>query len=162
MVHRELTTLEAVALAVRSEMESTDLYGKLTKRVKNPEVVAMLLDLQQEEEHHREALMDLYRSMLKGEEASIPESDGRDKVWDIDPEADFLTIMTKARDKEFDSEIFYQEAAKRVRDHKTRTFFMDLAETERKHAARLQVQVDRLKQDPHWFERTETAFHEGP
>lgn len=162
MVHRELTTLEAVALAVRSEMESTDLYGKLTERVVNPEVVAMLKELQSEEDQHKEALMRLYRSMLEGEEPSIPESDGRDKQWDIAPDADFLTIMTKARDKEYDSEAFYKNAAKKVQDHKTRAFFMDLAETERKHAARLQVQVEKLKEDPQWFERTETQYHEGP
>ena len=162
MVHRDLTTLEAVALAVRSEIESTDLYGKLTERVRNPQVVEMLRDLQGEEEQHKKALMKLYEEMLEGEEASIPETDNREKQWDIDPDADFMTIMTKARDKEFDSETFYKQAAETVLDHKTREFFLELAQTERRHAARLQEQVDKLQMDPHWFDRAEAQFHEGP
>jgi rubrerythrin len=155
--------LEAVALAVRSEMESTDLYEKLTKRVKNPEVVAMLRELAADEEQHRVALMKLYEDMLEGQEPSIPASDGRKKEWDIDPDADFLTIMSKARDKEFDSERFYKKAAESVRDFKTRMFFLELAETERRHASALEKQVVKLQDDPHWFDRAEAdQYHEGP
>jgi len=166
MVHRNLTPLEAVALAVRSEMESTDIYTKLIDRIRNPEVKQLFVDLAAEEDRHREGLMALYRKMLGGEEPSIPESDGREKEWDIDPEADFLTVMTKARDKEVDSEAFYQDAAEKVQDHKTRLFFIELAETERKHAVTLQKQVDKLKEDPHWFDREDAEgykpVHEGP
>lgn len=160
---QNLTTLEAVALAVRSEMESTDLYGNLIKKIKNPAVIAVLRELAEDEEKHRVGLMTLYREMLGGEEPSIPESDGRKKEWDIDPDADHLTVMTKARDKEYDSEAFYKTAAERVRDYKTRQFFLDLAETERQHAAALQKQVEKLKEDPHWFDRADaTQVHEGP
>ncbi len=174
MVHEDLTPLEAVALAVRSEIESTNLYAKVIERVRNPEVIRMLEEMAAEEEHHRDALLDLYREMLGGQDPSVPVSDGRMKeklteageTWDIDPNADFLTIMTKARDKELDSEEFYKNAAERVREHKTRTFFIELAETERKHAIRLQKEVERLEQDPHWFEREELEgfkpVHEGP
>jgi len=163
MVHHDLTPLEAVALAVRSEMESTDLYAKLIHRVRNPAVVALLKDLAEEEERHRLGLMKLYRQMLGGEEPSIPAGDGREKQWDIDPDADFLTIMTRARDKELDSETFYKNAAEKVRDFKTRMFFVELAETERQHAARLEAQVQKLHEDPHWFDRDEAGFvHEGP
>lgn len=163
MVDRNLTALEAVALAVRSEIESTDLYENLTKRVRNPEVVAMLRDLAADEETHRVALMKLYEEMLEGEDPALPASDGRKKIWDLDPEADFLTVMTKARDKELDSERFYKKAAEGVLDYKTRMFFLDLAETERRHASRLDEQVQKLKEDPHWFDRAESRpFHEGP
>ncbi len=95
MVHEDLTPLEAVALAVRSEIESTNLYGKLTERVRNPEVKQLLLELAADEEHHRDALMKMYQNMLGSETPSVPESDGRKKEWDIDPEAEYLTIMIK-------------------------------------------------------------------
>ena len=64
MVHRDLTTLEAVALAVRSEIESTNLYEKLVDRVKNPEVKKMLKDLAADEEMHRESLVPLVLGAL--------------------------------------------------------------------------------------------------
>jgi rubrerythrin len=163
MVHKNLTPLEAVALAVRSEIESTNLYENLIDRVRNPAVKDMLKEMAAEEDTHRLSLMQVYREMLGEENPSIPGSDGRTKEWDIDPEADFLTIMTKARDKEFDSEDFYTKAAQRVTDYKTRMFFIELAETERKHASRLQKQVDKLREDPHWFDREEEEqVHEGP
>jgi rubrerythrin len=106
--------------------------------------------------------MRLYKRMLGDEEPSIPMEDGRKKEWDIDPDAEPLVVMTKARDKEMDSERFYQEAAKRVQDFKTRMFFIELAETERRHAIVLDAQVQKLQADPHWFEREDGAIHVGP
>lgn len=163
MFDEKLTPLEAVAFAVRSEMESTSLYGKLIQKVRNPEVKRMLAELAEDEEQHRSGLMNLYRRMLGNEEPSIPMDDGRKKEWEIDPDADPLEIMTKARDKEMDSERFYQEAAKRVQDFKTRMFFIELAETERRHAIILDAQVRKLQADPHWFDRVDDkAVHMGP
>ena len=78
----------------------------------------------------------------------------------------YLAVMTAARDKELGSEASYKEAAERVRDYKTREFFIDLAETERRHAAALQKQVDKLKEDPDWFDREDAdpykTMHIGP
>jgi rubrerythrin len=145
--------LEAVALAVRSEMSSTDLYGDLAQRVKNAEVRDMLEELAREEETHRAGLMELYERLLEGQEPSVPESDGRAKSMAIGERPDFLAVVTAARDKELDSEAFYKEASEKVLDYKTRMFFLDLAESERKHAAALQRQVERLQEDPHWFDR---------
>lgn len=162
MLNDKLTPLEAVAFAVRSEMESTNLYAKLIEKVRNPEVKRMLSELADDEEQHRMGLMNLYRRMLGGEEPSIPMEDGRKKEWDIDPDADPLVVMTKARDKELDSERFYQDAAKAVQDFKTRMFFIELAETERRHAVVLDAQVQKLQADPHWFEREDDAVHLGP
>lgn len=166
MVDRNLTNLEAVALAVRSEMESNDLYEKLIDRVRNPAVVKILKELADDEEQHRQGLMNLYESMLGDQEPSIPATDGRDKDIHLDPEAEFIDVMKAARDKEYDSEAFYKNAAERVMDYKTRMFFLDLAETERRHAEVLQEQVKRLKEDPHWFDREDAqpfkSIHEGP
>ncbi|MFQ5599209.1 MAG: ferritin family protein [Candidatus Krumholzibacteriia bacterium] len=166
MVDRNLTTLEAVALAVRSEMESTHLYEELTGRVRNPAVIDVLKKMAADEEEHRTALMNLYQEMLGGEAPSIPERDGRDKELDLDPDADYLAVITAARDKELASETFYKQAAERVVDYKTRMFFIELAETERRHASTLQKQVDKLREDPHWFDREEAdpyrSVHEGP
>jgi rubrerythrin len=162
MLNEKLTPLEAVAFAVRSEMESTNLYAKLIEKVRNPEVKRILTELADDEEKHRVGLMNLYRRMLGGEEPSIPMEDGRKKEWDIDPDAEPLVVMTKARDKELDSELFYQEAAKRVQDFKTRMFFIELAETERRHAILLDAQVRKLQADPHWFEREDQSVHLGP
>ena len=162
MLNDKLTPLEAVAFAVRSEMESTHLYENLIRKVRNPEVKRMLQELADDEEKHRIGLMSLYRRMLGGEEPSIPAQDGREKSWDIDPDTEPLIVMTKARDKELDSERFYQDAAKRVQDFKTRMFFVELAETERRHAIVLDAQVQKLQADPHWFDREDKAVHMGP
>jgi rubrerythrin len=163
MVHRKLTTLEAVALAVRSEIDSAGLYRRLAERVKNPQVKELLRGLAEEEERHEKGLMKLYRSMLNGQEPSVPGQDGRGKSLPIDPEADIASVIAAARDKENSSEKFYKDAASSVTDFKTRQFFLDLAETERKHFAMLQAQLDKLADDPHWFDREESKpVHLGP
>lgn len=161
MVDPGLTTLEAVALAVRSEIESTDIYEKLAARVKNSEVRAILTDLAGDEEKHRQGLMNLYKRMLGDQEAAIPESDGRAKKMDLADDVDYEQVLQAARDKEFDSENFYKDAAGKVREYRTRMFFLDVAESERKHAATLQKLLDRLKEDPHWFERDQADPYKG-
>ena len=161
MVDPGLTTLEAVALAVRSEIESTDIYEKLAARVKNPEVKKILTELADDEEKHRQGLMNLYQRMLGDQEAAIPESDGREKKMNLAEDAAYEQVLQAARDKEFDSENFYKEAAAKVREYRTRMFFLDVAESERKHAATLQKLLDRLKEDPHWFERDEADPYKG-
>jgi rubrerythrin len=161
MVDPGLTTLEAVALAVRSEIESTDIYEKLAARVKNPVVKTILTDLAADEEKHRQGLMNLYKRMLGDQEAAIPESDGREKKMDLAGDAAYEQVLKAARDKEFDSERFYKEAAGKVREYRTQMFFLDVAESERKHAATLQKLLDQLKEDPHWFERDEADPYKG-
>ena len=166
MVHRELTILEAVALAVRSEMASIELYADLARKVKNCAVRNILNDLGADEEKHRRALMDLYREMLGGEEPFIPTEDGRDKRIELGPDPDYLAVITAARDKELDSETFYKEAADKVVDYKTRMFFLDVASSERHHAATLQRLAESLQEDPHCFDREDMdpfkAIHVGP
>jgi rubrerythrin len=166
VVDRNLTMLEAVALAVRSEIDSTDLYGDLAKKVRNAAVRDMLEDLAHDEETHRVGLMKFYQKLLEGQEPSIPERDGRAKFMELGDEPDYLGLVTAARDKELDSEAFYKEASEKVLDYKTRMFFLDLAESERKHAAVLQKQVEKLQEDPHWFDREDDdpfkPMHVGP
>lgn len=166
MVDPRLTTLEAVALAVRSEIESTDLYEKLAERVKNPEVKKVLEDLAGDEEKHRQGLMNLYTRLLDGQEPVLPQSDGRRKELGLKPDAAYADVLTAARDKEIDSEAFYKKAAQDVVEYRTRMFFLDVAESERKHAATLQKLLDRLKEDPHLFDRQEAdpfkGQHVGP
>lgn len=166
MVHRELTTLEAVALAVRSEIESTHLYADLAKRVKNATVRGVLRELAADEERHRQSLMALYETMLGDQAPSIPEKDGRDKKMELSADVDYRAVIIAARDKERDSEDFYRRAADRVRDHKTRMFFLEVAESERHHAATLQQLAERLEEDPHCFDREDAdpfkPLHVGP
>ena len=126
----------------------------------------MLEELARDEERHRVRLMKQYETILEGQEPSIPERDGRAKSIDLGDRPDYLRLVTAARDKELDSEAFYTEASEKVLDYKTRMFFLDLAESERKHAAVLQRQVEKLQEDPHWFDREDDdpfkPIREGP
>lgn len=166
MVHRELTTLEAVALAVRSEINSTNLYVDLAKKVKNPSVRQVLNELAADEERHRQTLMKMYGEMLGGQEPSIPEEDGRGKKIELGPSVEYKAVILAAVAKERDSEDFYQKAAENVTDYKTRMFFLETAENERHHATTLQQLADRLEEDPHCFDREDAdpfkPMHVGP
>jgi rubrerythrin len=166
VVDPKLTILEAVALAVRSEIESTELYAELADRVRNPEVKKLMRALAADEEKHRESLMALHEKLLAGKEPSIPRQDGRATTMELPSEPDYLAVVTAARDKEKISEAFYKAAADQVDDEKARMFFLEVAEAERVHAARLQRLVDKLEEDPRWPEREQAGsgkgMHTGP
>lgn len=162
MVDRALTSLEALALAVRSEIESTHLYDALASRAENPEARRLLRELAADEESHRAALMKRYRRLLGDQEPSIPLDDGRDKRVSLGADADYEAVIRGAHAKEVVSELFYKKAALEVNEFKTRAFFLDLAETERQHAVALGRMLKQLMKDPHWLDRKEQAVHEGP
>lgn len=164
MVQANLTALEAVALAVRSEIESTRVYVRLARRVKNPAVREMLEHLAEEEAEQERDLHALYRTLRRGGPPAFPEQDAPERRVRLDPDtAEVADVVAAARDGEQGRESFYRNAAARIGDYKTRMFFRMLAERERHHAIALQEQLEELTRDPAWFEREETeAFYLGP
>ena len=162
MLNRSLTSLEALALAVRSEIESAHLYDALASRAENPEARRLLRELAADEEAHRVKLMRRYREQLGDQEPSIPLDDGRDRRVYLGPDADYEEVIRAAHAKEVDSEMFYRRAAHEVSDLKTRTFFLSLADSERQHAVALGRMLGQLLKDPHWMDRRDDAVHSGP
>jgi len=163
MVQANLTALEAVALAVGSEVDATRVYLRLARRVKNPAVRDMLERLAAEEAEQEKNLRTLYRTLRNGRPpAPLHEGGGRRVRLNPDS-AEVADVIAAARDGEQGREAFYRNAAARIADYRTRMFFRLLAEQERHHAAALQEQLEELTRDPRWFEREEAqAFYLGP
>ena len=162
MVGRAIANLEAVASAVRVEIEFAELYAALANRARNPDARKLLRAMASDEELHRSELMDLYEEMLEGQGPSIPPTQ-RERGTALDATDDCQTVFEVAYAKELDAERFYREAAQWAIDSKTRLLFLTLAETENAHAASLRKVLSRLKQDPGWLERWDDAStHGGP
>ena len=162
MVGRAIANLEAVASAVRVEIEFAELYAALANRARNPDARKLLRAMASDEELHRSELMDLYEEMLEGQGPSIPPTKRKQEV-PLAVEGDYLSVFEAAHAKELDAERSYREAAQRASDYKKRLLFLTLAETESAHAASIRKVLTRLKRDPHWLDRWDApSIRRGP
>jgi rubrerythrin len=101
MVGRALANIEAVARAVRIEIEFAELYAALASRARNPDAKKLLRAMASDEELHLIELTDLYEGMLEGEESSIPPR-RRERAKELGTE-DYVTVFEGAYAKEVEA-----------------------------------------------------------
>ncbi len=110
----KFTMEELILSALKSEIDSKDIYEKLSLKVKNFMLKDKLRFLAQEEEKHRLFFLELYRRTFKDKEIKIP-----DKTpvplpeIKIDNENIRLSdILSQAMKAEKEAKEFYEELAK--------------------------------------------------
>ena len=136
----DLTEREVLALAISLEEEDARIYDDLAAalQAQHPEAAAEFRRLRADEDGHRHRLLDLFRERF-GDHVPLVRRHhvrgfvGRDPVWPDRP-----TTPDAARKRaelmEVETRRFYEAAAARSPDARTRQLLGDLAEEERKHA----------------------------
>lgn len=134
-----LTEREVLALAISLEEEDARVYDDLAAalQAKYPEAADEFRKLRADEDGHRHRLLEVYRQRFGDHIPHIRRQDvrgfvRREPVWPDRP----LT-PEEARDRaevmEVETRRFYETAAARAADTRTRQLLGDLAEEERKH-----------------------------
>ena len=159
--NREWTALEALGVAIRSEVEAASLYAKLASQVQNPSLVTKLSFLQQEEQKHREMLESLYHSQFPDVALELPAKSLVPEIGAAD-----LTKMTVpelfqlAMRAEESSAEFYAQEADRSRDEKGRAILRYLSNVERGHYRMLETEYELLSRFPDYYNADEFHFGE--
>lgn len=159
----ELTAVEAIGLAIRSEEDAADFYGKVSKMVKNELVKAKYVSLAKEEVGHRAILVNLYKK-LTGENAP-PRIPGDPKT----AESGFPVAMTSMEEifefaisREQEAQAFYRRAASSTSDVSGKRTFEYLADIERGHELMLKMEYDAYKRDRDWYSNNPDIQLVGP
>lgn len=149
----QLTTIEILGLAIRSEEEAAKFYGDLSKRIKNGLVRAKYEALAKEEASHRQLLVGLYRKFT-GEE-SPPHIPGHPKVAEgggVPVETASIEELLKiAIGREEAAHDFYQKFAARMQDANSRRLIEYLADIERGHELMLREELAAYLRDRNWY-----------
>ncbi len=124
---------ELLEMALRSEIDSMNIYKKASENVKSAILKEKFSFLSKEEEKHRVLIENIIRMKYPGEEINIPESTEvplpRVTVTEKDP---ISKLLTQAMDAELASSKFYEEISKKFDDDKG-TLMLYLSSVEMSH-----------------------------
>lgn len=150
----ELSEREILALAVFSEEDDARIYRGYaeTLRAEYPATAAMFEGMAQEEDQHRQALIELYENRFGDVMPLIRREHVAGYYWRRSPAVVAAQGLERIREEaslmERDAEAFYLRAAQTTQDTATRKLLGDLAAAEGDHCARAQdLSIENLPQE---------------
>ncbi len=151
---KEITSVEAIGIAVRSEEESHIFYEGIASKVQNPLVRSRFEQLARDELGHKRLLLSLYKKMT-GETSEPPVIPGDPDVAErggvaIDIEK-MEELLELAIQREIDASIFYKKAADNTNDVSGKRTFEYLADIERGHEHMLKSELEAYRRDKNWY-----------
>lgn len=155
-----LTALEALGVAIKSEIEAASLYARLRERVGSSSLAAKLHFVQAEEEKHRAILEGEYQRRFPDVDLRLPP----DAVVPLPDEASFADLSVPelfrvAMQAEQASAEFYLREAERTQDEAGRTILRYLGKVERGHYLMLETEYDLVSRFPDYYNADD--FHLG-
>ncbi len=160
MAHDDLTALEVIGIAYKSEIDAAALYQRMAGRVGNPSLVAKLDFLRQEEEKHRLMLEELYAARFPEVDLQLPAKSRVPAIGDVDVDGlevpELFRLAMKAEEL---AASFYTEQADHSRDEMSRTVLRYLSNVERGHYHMLETEYELLSRFPSYYSADE--FHVG-
>lgn len=167
-LNSKLSPSEILGVAIKSEIEASDVYSRLYKKVMNEILRMKLKCLILEEKKHRKILERLFSQRFPEEELKIPEKSflppikvSRGEKFSV---LDLFKVALKAEKK---SEEFYKEAGEREENKESQRILGYLARVERSHYFMIKSEIDMLDRFPDYykvedFHLGQEMFHVGP
>lgn len=150
----EFTILEIIGLAIRSERNAADFYRNFARLIKNDLVNARFMVLAEEEEKHRQMLVDYYMKMT-GEQTPPPDipgdpptAEGSPPSFSIDSIEDLLNFAIRREEEASD---FYKNAAQGATDNSGRSMLEYMARIEGIHKMTLKAELEAFLGDKNWY-----------
>jgi rubrerythrin len=143
---RDLTTLEVLGIAIRSEIEAVKLYTRMKEKTKNPDLQTKCDFLTGQEKNHEKILTEAYRSKFPGVELRLPPKTLVPAVDDVlARDATLKELFAAAMEAETKSEEFYKGLAGKTHDQSSRSMLEYLASMEHSHFAILEAEFKELQ-----------------
>jgi rubrerythrin len=167
-VSAELTSLEVLGIAIRSEIEAVKLYKRMGDQVKNNDLKEKLSFLMGEEEKHRSLFEDLFVKHYPDVELKLPEQSSV-PMMDValTQEMSMKELFEVAMNAEKISETFYSDLAKKSKDPSGTSMLNYLSNIERGHYDLLKNEYEMLLEYPAYAETEDFLqggrfIHVGP
>lgn len=156
MVDQSLTALEALGIAIRSELDVEKLYQELASRTENDLLKDRFLNLYQEERRHQLLLEKKYKEMFPNIDLKIPPSQLPKEIVDqyLSKDLSIKDVLKFAIDEERRLKEFYLDYAETDIDLSGKRMFRFLADLKFSHQMRLTAELELIEKYP--------AYYEGP
>jgi rubrerythrin len=161
-IPKKLTALEVLAIAIKSEMDTQDLYEEVAERVESPAARERFLGLAAEEQKHRKLLEQKHRSLFPHLQLRIPPSllppHAASPV--LRKSLSIREILMIAIQEERHSRDFYLEAMRYLEDPDGKAMLHFLADGEYAHQATVCAEYDMLVKYPHYYDESAAPWQE--
>jgi len=167
MIDPNLTALEVLGIAIKSEVHAAEVYEKLGRMVRNRALGERLAFLKGEEERHRRLLEELYRKNFPEVELILPERSLVPMEVAMREGITVPELFKLAMEAEETAERFYRELAERTREQSGRSLLLYLGRMEHGHYELLRSEYELIEQFPDYyrvedFHLGEELIHLGP
>lgn len=168
VIDSNLRPYEVLAVAIRSEIEAANFYGRLLERVKNVLLQQKLKFLVLEEKKHRKILEKLHAQRFPDIELKIPEKPVRPRLpLAVEEKTSVLNLFRAALEAEKFAEEYYREAKTVVEDEASKKMLDYLSRVERSHFFMIKSEIDLLSKFPDYYDVEDfhigqDLFHVGP
>jgi len=168
-MENDLTSLEILGIAIRSEEEAARFYGHIAHRIENELVRTRFRHLAEEEGEHRRMLVALYKKITGDPHAPPRVEGGGDwaeggSVPDEHENDSLESLLELAVQREEHARDFYRKAAEKSMDPSGERILHYLADVEEGHAQRLKRELHAFHRDTAWYTGQEAPemVHLGP
>jgi rubrerythrin len=149
----ELTTIEIMGLAIRSEEEAAAFYGEMARNIRNDLVKVKYESFAREEVSHKLILLKLYKKLTGGDAPPPIPGEPATAEGGMQPAhlEDMKSLLELAISREHKAHAFYKEMAKGMKDANSRRVIEYLAGIERGHEAMLKSELEAYLKDRDWY-----------
>lgn len=164
----DLTPLEILGIAIRSEIEAANLYQYMAGQVVNRDLRERLDFLVREEIRHRRILEEVYARQFPEVPLALPAQSLVPTVQEkVQEGATIPDLFRLGMEAERLSEEFYGELAGRAQEENARTTLAYLSRMEHSHYELLRNELEMIQRFPTYyqveeFELGEQMVHFGP
>lgn len=152
-IANDLTPLEILGVAIKSEIEAANLYRHIVSQVVNLDLKERLGFLVREEEKHRRILETAYRHQFPEVPLALPAQSLVPTIAArVQEGAALPELFHLAMEAEQMSEQFYAEQAGRAQEENARTSLMYLSRMEHGHYELLRTELEMIERFPTYYQ----------
>ena len=153
MTDKHLTSLEALGIAIRSEIDAQNLYEELSQRTASLSVSGRFKQLHREEKQHQKILEEMHAHHFPNTQLKVPPSVLPVSFSSKEKRAhkSLLDVLELALEEERKSREFYLDAAEQTPELSGKRMFRFLADMEYSHQMRLQAEKELCQKYPKYF-----------
>ncbi len=164
---RDLTTLEILSIAIKSEIDAIRLYTKMREMVESEDLKGKMDFLISQEENHEKTLREVYEKKFPEVRLALPPKSIVPVIDEVlGRESSLRELFDVGMKAERIAEEFYTRLAEKTNDSSAKSILMYMANMERSHYSILEAewkQIERLKtEDAGKFLESDGLMSLGP
>lgn len=149
----ELTSLEALGIAIRGLMDDQEVYKNLADKTENDIIRNRIMNLSYEAKQHKQLLKAKYKEMFPNVDLIIPPSENEKEIIEEKNISikGFLQLVIR---KHKESREYYLDLAETITDLSGKRCLRFIADMKFSHQMMLTAELDMIEKYPAYFDET--------